>query len=87
EPCDEVIGVPGISSEEWEILQGWLLNFSSRWSGGLCWRGLTTHPPCIDDDVGGRITITSRIKNLLRSPSIKLRRSKPGSKKEDIGTK
>ncbi|XP_078247469.1 mitogen-activated protein kinase-binding protein 1 isoform X5 [Pogona vitticeps] len=32
-------------------------------------------------------TITSRIKNLLRSPSIKLRRSKPGSKREDIGTK
>ncbi|XP_064002276.1 mitogen-activated protein kinase-binding protein 1 isoform X2 [Pogoniulus pusillus] len=32
-------------------------------------------------------TITSRIKNLLRSPSIKLRRSKPGSKREDIGSK
>ncbi|XP_069494903.1 mitogen-activated protein kinase-binding protein 1 isoform X2 [Ambystoma mexicanum] len=32
-------------------------------------------------------TITSRIKNLLRSPSIKLRRHKPGSKKEDIGSK
>uniref|UniRef100_A0A8C2TSH3 Mitogen-activated protein kinase binding protein 1 n=1 Tax=Coturnix japonica TaxID=93934 RepID=A0A8C2TSH3_COTJA len=32
-------------------------------------------------------TITSRIKNLLRSPSIKLRRSKPGSKREDIGNK
>lgn len=32
-------------------------------------------------------TITSRIKNLLRSPSIKLRRSKPGNKREDIGTK
>uniref|UniRef100_A0A670HWE9 Mitogen-activated protein kinase binding protein 1 n=1 Tax=Podarcis muralis TaxID=64176 RepID=A0A670HWE9_PODMU len=32
-------------------------------------------------------TITSRIKNLLRSPSIKLRRSKPGSKREDISTK
>ncbi|XP_062973759.1 mitogen-activated protein kinase-binding protein 1 isoform X2 [Elgaria multicarinata webbii] len=32
-------------------------------------------------------TITSRIKNLLRSPSIKLRRSKPGNKREDISTK
>ncbi|XP_048340121.1 mitogen-activated protein kinase-binding protein 1 isoform X2 [Sphaerodactylus townsendi] len=32
-------------------------------------------------------TITSRIKNLLRSPSIKLRRSKPGSKREDISSK
>ncbi|XP_061467336.1 mitogen-activated protein kinase-binding protein 1 isoform X3 [Rhineura floridana] len=32
-------------------------------------------------------TITSRIKNLLRSPSIKLRRSKPGSKREDISNK
>ncbi|XP_015142604.2 mitogen-activated protein kinase-binding protein 1 isoform X3 [Gallus gallus] len=32
-------------------------------------------------------TITSRIKNLLRSPSIKLRRSKPGNKREDIGNK
>ncbi|KAM6461057.1 mitogen-activated protein kinase-binding protein 1 isoform 2-T2 [Liasis olivaceus] len=32
-------------------------------------------------------TITSRIKNLLRSPSIKLRRSKPGTKREDISTK
>ncbi|XP_053138987.1 mitogen-activated protein kinase-binding protein 1 isoform X2 [Hemicordylus capensis] len=32
-------------------------------------------------------TITSRIRNLLRSPSIKLRRSKPGSKREDISTK
>nr|XP_009682940.1 PREDICTED: mitogen-activated protein kinase-binding protein 1 isoform X3 [Struthio camelus australis] len=32
-------------------------------------------------------TITSRIRNLLRSPSIKLRRSKPGNKREDIGNK
>eukprot|EP00079_Xenopus_tropicalis_P017388 XP_004917287.1 PREDICTED: mitogen-activated protein kinase-binding protein 1 isoform X2 [Xenopus tropicalis] len=32
-------------------------------------------------------TITSRLKNLLRSPSIKLRRHKAGAKKEDIGTK
>ncbi|NXF79030.1 MABP1 protein, partial [Sclerurus mexicanus] len=32
-------------------------------------------------------TITSRIKNLLRSPSIKLRRSKPGNKREDIGSR
>nr|XP_016847572.1 PREDICTED: mitogen-activated protein kinase-binding protein 1 isoform X3 [Anolis carolinensis] len=32
-------------------------------------------------------TITSRIKNLLRSPSIKLRRSKPGNKREDISSK
>ncbi|KAM3918258.1 mitogen-activated protein kinase-binding protein 1 isoform 2-T3 [Leptodactylus fuscus] len=32
-------------------------------------------------------TITSRLKNLLRSPSIKLRRHKPGGKKEDIGSK
>ncbi|NXB10612.1 MABP1 protein, partial [Cnemophilus loriae] len=32
-------------------------------------------------------TITSRIKNLLRSPSIKLTRSKPGNKREDIGTR
>ncbi|NWT04972.1 MABP1 protein, partial [Mionectes macconnelli] len=32
-------------------------------------------------------TITSRIKNLLRSPSIKLRRSKTGNKREDIGSK
>ncbi|NWV85151.1 MABP1 protein, partial [Dasyornis broadbenti] len=32
-------------------------------------------------------TITSRIKNLLRSPSIKLRRSKPGNKREDIGNR
>ncbi|XP_054683274.1 mitogen-activated protein kinase-binding protein 1 isoform X2 [Grus americana] len=32
-------------------------------------------------------TITSRIKNLLRSPSIKLRRSKPGNKREDTGSK
>ncbi|XP_003206532.1 mitogen-activated protein kinase-binding protein 1 isoform X1 [Meleagris gallopavo] len=32
-------------------------------------------------------TITSRIKNLLRSPSIKLRRNKPGNKREDIGNK
>ncbi|XP_075783309.1 mitogen-activated protein kinase-binding protein 1 isoform X4 [Pelodiscus sinensis] len=32
-------------------------------------------------------TITSRIKNLLRSPSIKLRRSKPRNKREDISNK
>ncbi|XP_044127189.1 LOW QUALITY PROTEIN: mitogen-activated protein kinase-binding protein 1 [Bufo gargarizans] len=32
-------------------------------------------------------TITSRLKNLLRSPSIKLRRHKPGGRKEDIGSK
>ncbi|XP_072479318.1 mitogen-activated protein kinase-binding protein 1 isoform X4 [Notamacropus eugenii] len=32
-------------------------------------------------------TITSRIKNLLRSPSIKLRRSKAGTRREDISTK
>ncbi|XP_029453310.1 mitogen-activated protein kinase-binding protein 1 [Rhinatrema bivittatum] len=32
-------------------------------------------------------TITSRLKNLLRSPSIKLRRHKPGAKKVDIGSK
>ncbi|KAM4663130.1 mitogen-activated protein kinase-binding protein 1 [Discoglossus pictus] len=32
-------------------------------------------------------TITSRLKNLLRSPSIKLRRHKPGAKKEDIASK
>ncbi|XP_053330656.1 mitogen-activated protein kinase-binding protein 1 isoform X2 [Spea bombifrons] len=32
-------------------------------------------------------TITSRLKNLLRSPSIKLRRQKLGAKKEDIGSK
>ncbi|NXU95064.1 MABP1 protein, partial [Xiphorhynchus elegans] len=32
-------------------------------------------------------TITSRIKNLLRSPSIKLRRSKLGNKREDIGSR
>ncbi|XP_058018016.1 mitogen-activated protein kinase-binding protein 1 isoform X3 [Ahaetulla prasina] len=32
-------------------------------------------------------TITSRIKNLLRSPSIKLRRSKPGTKRANISTK
>uniref|UniRef100_A0A452IZG9 Uncharacterized protein n=1 Tax=Gopherus agassizii TaxID=38772 RepID=A0A452IZG9_9SAUR len=32
-------------------------------------------------------TITSRIKNLLRSPSIKLRRSKPRGKREDISSK
>uniref|UniRef100_A0A8C8SWX3 Mitogen-activated protein kinase binding protein 1 n=1 Tax=Pelusios castaneus TaxID=367368 RepID=A0A8C8SWX3_9SAUR len=32
-------------------------------------------------------TITSRIKSLLRSPSIKLRRSKPRSKREDISSK
>nr|XP_033807792.1 mitogen-activated protein kinase-binding protein 1 isoform X2 [Geotrypetes seraphini] len=32
-------------------------------------------------------TITSRLKNLLRSPSIKLRRHKPGAKREDIGSK
>uniref|UniRef100_A0A4X2KKN1 Mitogen-activated protein kinase binding protein 1 n=1 Tax=Vombatus ursinus TaxID=29139 RepID=A0A4X2KKN1_VOMUR len=32
-------------------------------------------------------TITSRIKNLLRSPSIKLRRSKAGGRREDISTK
>ncbi|NWT51134.1 MABP1 protein, partial [Erythrocercus mccallii] len=32
-------------------------------------------------------TITSRIKNLLRSPSIKLRRGKPGNKREDIGSR
>uniref|UniRef100_A0A7M4FM90 Mitogen-activated protein kinase binding protein 1 n=1 Tax=Crocodylus porosus TaxID=8502 RepID=A0A7M4FM90_CROPO len=32
-------------------------------------------------------TITSRIRNLLRSPSIKLRRSKPGNKREDISSK
>ncbi|XP_043840590.1 mitogen-activated protein kinase-binding protein 1 isoform X2 [Dromiciops gliroides] len=32
-------------------------------------------------------TITSRIKNLLRSPSIKLRRSKAGNRREDISTK
>ncbi|KAM9294407.1 mitogen-activated protein kinase-binding protein 1 [Gastrophryne carolinensis] len=32
-------------------------------------------------------TITSRLKNLLRSPSIKLRRHKPGARKEDIGSK
>ncbi|OCT64855.1 mitogen-activated protein kinase-binding protein 1-like [Xenopus laevis] len=32
-------------------------------------------------------TITSRLKNLLRSPSIKLRRHKAGAKKEDISTK
>uniref|UniRef100_F7I4K5 Mitogen-activated protein kinase-binding protein 1 n=1 Tax=Callithrix jacchus TaxID=9483 RepID=F7I4K5_CALJA len=32
-------------------------------------------------------TITSRIKNLLRSPSIKLRRSKPGNRREDLSSK
>ncbi|XP_011226107.1 mitogen-activated protein kinase-binding protein 1 isoform X3 [Ailuropoda melanoleuca] len=32
-------------------------------------------------------TITSRIKNLLRSPSIKLRRSKAGSRREDLSSK
>ncbi|MEE6492525.1 hypothetical protein FKM82_016598 [Ascaphus truei] len=32
-------------------------------------------------------TITSRLKNLLRSPSIKLRRHKPGAKREDISSK
>ncbi|XP_058521996.1 mitogen-activated protein kinase-binding protein 1 isoform X1 [Ochotona princeps] len=32
-------------------------------------------------------TITSRIKNLLRSPSIKLRRSKAGNRREDLGSK
>ncbi|XP_056666288.1 mitogen-activated protein kinase-binding protein 1 isoform X3 [Monodelphis domestica] len=32
-------------------------------------------------------TITSRIKNLLRSPSIKLRKSKAGNRREDISTK
>ncbi|XP_074091258.1 mitogen-activated protein kinase-binding protein 1 isoform X2 [Macrotis lagotis] len=32
-------------------------------------------------------TITSRLKNLLRSPSIKLRRSKAGGRREDIGSK
>ncbi|XP_007536391.2 mitogen-activated protein kinase-binding protein 1 isoform X2 [Erinaceus europaeus] len=32
-------------------------------------------------------TITSRIKNLLRSPSIKLSRSKAGNRREDLGSK
>ncbi|KAK1158782.1 mitogen-activated protein kinase-binding protein 1-like [Acipenser oxyrinchus oxyrinchus] len=32
-------------------------------------------------------TIKSRIKNLLRSPSIKLRRNKAGSNKESLGNK
>ncbi|OCT68558.1 hypothetical protein XELAEV_18039859mg [Xenopus laevis] len=32
-------------------------------------------------------TITSRLKNLLRSPSIKLRRHKAGTKKEDLSSK
>ncbi|KAG9336380.1 hypothetical protein JZ751_002727 [Albula glossodonta] len=32
-------------------------------------------------------TIKSRIKNLLRSPSIKLRRNKPGSNKENLANK
>ncbi|XP_012584095.1 PREDICTED: mitogen-activated protein kinase-binding protein 1 isoform X2 [Condylura cristata] len=32
-------------------------------------------------------TITSRIKNLLRSPSIKLRRSKGGNRREDLSSK
>ncbi|XP_030071349.1 mitogen-activated protein kinase-binding protein 1 isoform X2 [Microcaecilia unicolor] len=32
-------------------------------------------------------TITSRLKNLLRSPSIKLRRHKPGAKRENISSK
>lgn len=32
-------------------------------------------------------TITSRIRNLLRSPSIKLRRSKAGARREDLGSK
>nr|XP_004660952.2 mitogen-activated protein kinase-binding protein 1 isoform X2 [Jaculus jaculus] len=32
-------------------------------------------------------TITSRIKNLLRSPSIKLRRSKTGNRREDLRSK
>ncbi|XP_040602014.1 mitogen-activated protein kinase-binding protein 1 isoform X4 [Mesocricetus auratus] len=32
-------------------------------------------------------TITSRIKNLLRSPSIKLRRSKTGNRREDLSSK
>ncbi|XP_020029817.1 mitogen-activated protein kinase-binding protein 1 isoform X3 [Castor canadensis] len=32
-------------------------------------------------------TITSRIKNLLRSPSIKLRRSKAGNRREDLSSK
>lgn len=32
-------------------------------------------------------TIKSRIKNLLRSPSIKLRRSKPGNNKENLSNK
>lgn len=32
-------------------------------------------------------TIKSRIKSLLRSPSIKLRRSKPGNNKENLSNK
>lgn len=32
-------------------------------------------------------TITSRLKNLLRSPSIKLRRSKAGSRRADLSSK
>ncbi|ELW48133.1 Mitogen-activated protein kinase-binding protein 1 [Tupaia chinensis] len=32
-------------------------------------------------------TITSRLKNLLRSPSIKLRRSKTGTRREDLSSK
>uniref|UniRef100_A0A2K5RTH9 Mitogen-activated protein kinase-binding protein 1 n=1 Tax=Cebus imitator TaxID=2715852 RepID=A0A2K5RTH9_CEBIM len=32
-------------------------------------------------------TITSRLRNLLRSPSIKLRRSKPGNRREDLSSK
>uniref|UniRef100_A0A3B3R6X2 Uncharacterized protein n=2 Tax=Paramormyrops kingsleyae TaxID=1676925 RepID=A0A3B3R6X2_9TELE len=32
-------------------------------------------------------TIKSRIKNLLRSPSIKLRRNKPGNNKENLANK
>ncbi|XP_066133118.1 mitogen-activated protein kinase-binding protein 1 isoform X2 [Saccopteryx bilineata] len=32
-------------------------------------------------------TITSRLKNLLRSPSIKLRRSKAGNRREDLSSK
>lgn len=49
-------------------------------------RGLYYLPTKVMMSVEGS-TITSRIKNLLRSPSIKLRRSKPGTKREDISTK
>ncbi len=50
----------------------------------VCWKHWLAHQIKMTAE---NTTIKSRIKNLLRSPSIKLRRSKAGSHKENLSNK